>query len=145
MLARPGEAMAAQRHQAALEKGFGHSTLEGLNLERRGTVELDPDDTEGWNAWVRYHRDDGKWAWVSQTELADALMRMEDDGSTYNKKAKVDGKSDMTWVYTYDAEKNRLRHDVLDVDGKTTTVCTYKKCPPPYEDKVCFRRLKCKR
>ena len=72
-----------QKHTERIQKSFGLATLEGLNLDRRGTVELDPENTGGWNAWVRYSRDDKKNAWISQTELSDALMRMEDDQATY--------------------------------------------------------------
>ena len=71
------------------------------------------------------------------------LTRMEDDGGTHNKKAKVDGKADMAWSYTYDSDKNRLTHVVSDAAGKATLTCTYKKCPPPYGDS-CFRGMKCK-
>ena len=63
--------------------GFGYATADCLNLERRGTVELDPTNTDGWKGWVRYPRDDGKWAWISQTEVAKALEGMEDDQATW--------------------------------------------------------------
>ena len=74
---------AARRHDENLRQGFGFATKNDLNLARRGTVELDPKDTGGWNGWVRYKRDDKKSAWISQTELGSALQMLEDDQATY--------------------------------------------------------------
>ena len=73
----------ARQHAENLKKGFGFADAEGLNLEWHGTVELDPEHTGGWNAWVRYRRDDEKQAWISMTELARALEAMEDDQATW--------------------------------------------------------------
>jgi len=82
----PGEARmggVAQRHHEYLKKGFGHATMDYVNTERAGTVELMVSDCDGHNARVRYLRDDGKKTWISMTEMADALHRMEDDQSTW--------------------------------------------------------------
>ena len=73
----------ARQHAENLWKGFGFADLDGLNLEREGTVELDPAHTGDWNAWVRYRRDDNKQAWISMKELARALEAMEDDQATW--------------------------------------------------------------
>ena len=69
----------AGRWATELAKFSGAPTKRGLNPLRRGTVELDLAMTENYNTWVRYPRDDGKMAWISQTEIAQALGRMEDD------------------------------------------------------------------
>ena len=71
------------RWAAELAKFSGQATKHDLNPLRRGTVELDTDCTQGYNTWVRYPRDDGKMAWISQTELAQALQRMEDDQASW--------------------------------------------------------------
>ncbi len=71
------------RWAAELAKFSGKATKHDLNPLRRGTVELDIACAEGYNTWVRYPRDDGKMAWISQTEIAQALQRMEDDQASW--------------------------------------------------------------
>ena len=68
-------------------------------------------------------------------------MRMAASGT---RRSKVDGKADTTWIYTYDAGKNRTQHEVLDAAGKRQKLCTYKACPPPYAPDVCYTDLTCK-
>ena len=72
------------------------------------------------------------------------LVRTDEDGGIWDKKSKVDGKADTTWIYTYDAGKNRTQHEVLDAAGKRQKLCTYKACPPPYAPDVCYTDLTCK-
>lgn len=71
------------------------------------------------------------------------LMRSEEDGGLWDKKARIDGTPDLVWVYTYDATGNRLQHEVFDAAGKRTTLCRYKNCPPPHSSDVCYKALKC--
>jgi len=81
---------------------------------------------------------------MSYTYDADGLLvRMRQDGGIWDKKTKVDGKTDTTWIYAYDADKNRTQHEVLDAAGKRQTVCKYKSCPPPYAPDLCYTDLTC--
>jgi len=72
------------------------------------------------------------------------VLRSEEDGGIWDKKARVDGTADIVWVYTYDTQGNRLTHEVFDAKGKLTKTCRYKTCPPPHNSDICYKALKCK-